>query len=166
MDASGDSAARAEAAAEVNIVRPQKGPQSRFLASRADIAFYGGAAGGGRTWALLLQPLRHRFEADFSAVFFRRTTVQVRTPGGLWDESFRLYPQADGEPFAAALEWRFPSGARVRFAHLEHSTTSGAGRGDWRRPRRWRVGPDAQRRTASLGSAPADAGALSSLRAQ
>ncbi len=123
MDASGEGAIEAAAEADVKVVRPQKGPQSRFLASRADIAIYGGAAGGGKTWALLLQPLRHRFEPGFSAVFFRRTTVQVRNPGGLWDESFRLYPQADGEPFAAALEWRFPSGARVRFAHLEHEKT-------------------------------------------
>jgi predicted phage terminase large subunit-like protein len=67
-----------------------------------------------------LAPLRYRDEPDFSAVFFRRTTVQVRNPGGLWDESFKLYPGAGGEPFAAALEWRFPSGAKVRFAHLEH----------------------------------------------
>jgi len=59
-------------------------------------------------------------EPDFSAVFFRRTTVQVRNPGGLWDESFRLYPGAEGEPLAATLEWRFPSGAKVKFAHLEH----------------------------------------------
>jgi predicted phage terminase large subunit-like protein len=87
---------------------------------KADIAIYGGAAGGGKTWALLLEPVRHREEPDFSAVFFRRTTVQVRNPGGLWDESFKLYPDALAEPFAATLEWRFPSGARVRFAHLEH----------------------------------------------
>jgi predicted phage terminase large subunit-like protein len=68
----------------------------------------------------LLQPLKHRLHSDFSAVFFRRTTVQVRNPGGLWDESFKVYPTQAGEPLAATLEWRFPSGARVRFAHLEH----------------------------------------------
>ena len=71
----------------------------------------------------MLQPLRHRDHPDFSAVFFRRTTVQVKNPGGLWDESFRLYASSQGEPFAATLEWRFPSGARVRFAHLEHDKT-------------------------------------------
>jgi predicted phage terminase large subunit-like protein len=114
----------ADRAAAEAVVRPQRGPQKRFLSSRADIAIYGGAAGGGKTWALLIDPLRHREERDFSAVFFRRTTVQIRNPGGLWDESFKLYPAAGGEPFAASLEWRFPSGAKVRFAHLEHEKTT------------------------------------------
>jgi predicted phage terminase large subunit-like protein len=49
--------------------------------------------------------------------------VQVRNPGGLWDESCKIYPAAHGQPFAAALEWRFPSGAKVKFAHLEHDKT-------------------------------------------
>lgn len=105
------------------VVRPQRGPQSKFLAARADIAVYGGAAGGGKTWALLLEPMRHREQADFSAVFFRRTTVQIRNPGGLWDESHKLYGPVGAEPFASTLEWRFPSGARIRFAHLEHEKT-------------------------------------------
>lgn len=104
-------------------MRPQPGAQRKFLASRADIAIYGGAAGGGKTWALLLQPLRHRDEPEFTAAFFRRTTVQVRNPGGLWDESHKLYSNARGEPVPSALEWRFKSGARVRFAHLEHEKT-------------------------------------------
>ncbi len=56
-------------------------------------------------------------------MFFRRTTVQVRNPGGLWDESLRLYARTGGEPFTATLEWRFPSGAKVKFAHLEHEKT-------------------------------------------
>jgi hypothetical protein len=68
----------------------------------------------------LLEALRHRDEADFSAVFFRRNTVQVRNPGGLWDESFKLYPGSGAAAFAAVLEWKFPSGAKVKFAHLEH----------------------------------------------
>jgi hypothetical protein len=41
-----------------------------------------------------MEPMRHREEADFAAVFFRRTTVQVRNPGGLWDESFATLAQA------------------------------------------------------------------------
>ena len=67
--------------------------------------------------------MRHCDEPDFAAVFFRRTTVQIRNPGGLWDESYKLYPGAGGEPLAATLEWRFPSGAKVKFAHLEHDKT-------------------------------------------
>ncbi|MHB8284425.1 MAG: phage terminase large subunit [Caulobacteraceae bacterium] len=104
-------------------IAPQPGAQARFLASPADIAIYGGAAGGGKTWALLLEPLRHIQNPAFGAVIFRRTTVQVRNEGGLWDESERLYPLAGGAGLVSQLTWRFPSGASIRFAHLEHDKT-------------------------------------------
>src|SRR5881398_2975509 len=104
------------------ILRPQAGAQERFLTSRADIAIYGGAAGGGKSYALLLEPLRYAVtNPQFSAVFFRRTTVQVRNPGGLWDESMKLYPHMGAKPLQSpSLEWRFPRGGKIKFAHLEH----------------------------------------------
>lgn len=106
------------------IIRPQDGPQTVFLGSPADIAIYGGAAGGGKTWALLMEPLRHVHRKDFGAVFFRRTLVQVRNEGGLWDESEKLYPLAGASPRVAPdLCWNFASGAAVSFAHLEHDKT-------------------------------------------
>lgn len=105
------------------VIRPQPGPQEAFLASAADIAIYGGAAGGGKTFGLLLEPTRHSANADFGAVIFRRTTVQVRNEGGLWDESAKLYPDLGAEPKEHDLWWRFPSGSSVAFAHLEHDKT-------------------------------------------
>lgn len=102
---------------------PQPGPQTAFLASPADIAIYGGAAGGGKTWALLMEPLRHVGNPAFGAVFLRRTTVQIRNEGGLWDESQVLYPQLGAEPKQHELWWSFPTGASVSFAHLEHDKT-------------------------------------------
>jgi predicted phage terminase large subunit-like protein len=105
------------------IIRPQEGPQTAFLASPADIAIYGGSAGGGKTWALLMEPLRHVANSQFGAVFFRRSTVQVRNEGGLWDESEKLYPSIGASPKEHVLQWSFPSGAAVSFAHLEHDKT-------------------------------------------
>lgn len=104
-------------------IGPQEGPQSVFLSTPADIALYGGAAGGGKSYALLLEPLRHYDNAEFNGVIFRRNTVQVRNPGGLWDESYKLYKQLDAHPREAILEWSFPSGATMKFAHLEHDKT-------------------------------------------
>lgn len=104
-------------------IRPQPGPQEQFLATSADIAIYGGAAGGGKSWALLMEPLRHVDNGQFGAVFFRRTTIQVRNEGGLWDESMKLYPIAGAEPKEHVLTWVFPSDATVSFAHLEHDKT-------------------------------------------
>lgn len=101
-------------------IRPQRGPQSAFLSSAADLVIYGGAAGGGKSFALLLEPLRHVRNPQFNAVIFRRTSVQVRNPGGLWDESMKLYPLLGGVPREYLLEWQFPSGATIKFAHMEH----------------------------------------------
>lgn len=111
-------------AAAQTIIRPQPGPQTTFLSSPADIAIYGGAAGGGKTWALLMEPLRHVSNPGFGAVFFRRNLTQVRNEGGLWDESEKLYPHLNATPRSAPdLSWTFPSGAGVAFAHLEHEKT-------------------------------------------
>jgi predicted phage terminase large subunit-like protein len=100
--------------------RPQPGPQTAFLESEADICLYGGAAGAGKTYALLLAPLRYIHLRDFGAVIFRRTTVEVRSEGGLWDESMKLYPLLGAVPNSGSLTWTFPSGASISFAHMEH----------------------------------------------
>lgn len=100
--------------------RPQPGPQTVFLSTSADIAIYGGAAGGGKSWALLMEPVRHVKNPKFGAVIFRRTTTQIRNEGSLWDESFSMYPLLGGVPKEMVLEWKFPSGASISMSHLEH----------------------------------------------
>ena len=100
-------------------LRPQPGPQTDFLGSDADITIYGGAAGGGKSFGLLLAPLQWSHVPGFGAVIFRRTTTQVRAEGGLWDESQEMYSHLNGTPREQQLEWRFPSGAAVSFAHME-----------------------------------------------
>lgn len=107
------------------IIGPQEGPQEMFLSSEADITIFGGAAGAGKSLGLLLEPLRNATDnPGFNCVIFRRNTVQVRNPGGLWDESMKLYPLADGTPVSQPLEWRWaPEGGLVKFSHLEHEST-------------------------------------------
>ncbi|MCZ2085366.1 MAG: terminase family protein [Flavobacteriales bacterium] len=104
------------------MIRPQPGFQTDFLASSADICIGGGAAGVGKTYAELLEPLYHKNVPGFTAVFFRRTSVQIRNPGGLWDKSSELYPQLGGRSREQQMDWTFPSGAVVKFSHLEHES--------------------------------------------
>lgn len=111
-------------------IGPQPGPQEAILASPADIVIAGGAAGGGKSFALLLEPLRHSHIHNFTAVIFRRTYGEITNPGGLWDTSMELYGLIPG---AKPLEgpppkWEFPSGFKLPFAHMQHEKN----RMDWK----------------------------------
>ena len=44
----------------------------------------------------------------------------MRNPGGLWDASSKLYPFFNSKSCGTNLEWKFPSGAKIKFAHMEH----------------------------------------------
>ena len=107
------------------VIKPQKGPQEAFLSTSADICIYGGSAGGGKSWSILYEPLRHVNNPGFNTVIFRRTMPQIMNNGSLWDASHNLYkmypgaiPRKNPRP-----HWIFPSGAKVSFAHLERNDT-------------------------------------------
>jgi len=107
--------------ATMQKIRPQPGPQELFLSSSADIVIYGGSAGGGKTYGLLLESLRHIDVKGFGAVIFRRTSPQIRNEGGLWDTSEELFTHAGGTPKESVLMWDFDRpGTSIKFAHLEH----------------------------------------------
>lgn len=102
-------------------IHAQPGPQYAFLTSPADVAIYGGAAGGGKSFALLLEPARHISTIEgFGAVIFRRTTPEITAIGGLWDEAEKIYPTIGGAARGGALDWTFPPFSNViKFAHME-----------------------------------------------
>lgn len=100
-------------------IAPQPGPQTSFLESDADIVIYGGAAGGGKTYALLLEALRNVDVPGFGAVIFRRNANQILAQGGLWDTSREIYSGMAQMRLTPTPRWLFPSGARISFSCLE-----------------------------------------------
>lgn len=107
------------------VLRAQPGPQEIFLATPADIAIYGGAAGGGKSYGLLLEAIRNVDIPDFGAVIFRRQGVEIKKQGGLWDESQKIFPVMGGESRETLMDWKFATRAgegheaRISFSHLE-----------------------------------------------
>lgn len=102
------------------VVSPQSGPQTLALTSKAEILIYGGAAGSGKSFTLLLEALKHRNTPGFNAVIFRRTYPEITAPGGIWQESLELFTAFGAKPNHSELEWKFDSGARIKFSHLQH----------------------------------------------
>ncbi len=105
---------------EVIELRPQPGPQEMFLSTPADIAIYGGAAGGGKSFGILLEGSRHTEIRDFGGVIFRRTSPMITNEGGLWDESNKIYPLLGATQKETDHSWTFRSGSVLSFSHLQH----------------------------------------------
>ena len=100
------------------VFSPNEGPQTDFLAASEKDVLYGGAAGGGKSYAMLVDPLRYAHRKEHRALILRRSMPELRE---LIDKSRELYPQAfPGAKFKEVEKvWTFPSGAKVEFGFLE-----------------------------------------------
>lgn len=104
-------------------IEPQDGFQTDFVKCKADILIAGSGAGVGKTFSLLLDPLRYVNTKGFGAVIFRRTMPQIRNEGGLWDSSSKIYPFIGGTPKESTAEWKFKNGNKFKFGQLEYDKT-------------------------------------------
>ena len=100
------------------VFKPNKGPQTDFLASPEEDVLYGGAAGGGKSYALLADLLRYADNGSHRALLLRRTIAELTE---LIDKSRQFYPQAfPGAVFKESKSmWVFPSGATALFSYLD-----------------------------------------------
>ena len=104
---------------EENVIfKANEGPQTDFLAAPERDVLYGGAAGGGKSYAMLIDPLRFAHRAAHRALILRRSMPELRE---LIDKSRELYPKAFPGCKYKEVEklWNFPSGAKVEFGFLE-----------------------------------------------
>jgi hypothetical protein len=100
------------------IFKANEGPQEDFLAAGETDVLYGGAAGGGKSYAMLVDPLRYAHRSAHRGLIIRRSMPELRE---LIDKSRELYPKAFPGCKYKEVEklWNFPSGAKIEFGFLE-----------------------------------------------
>lgn len=96
--------------------------QKVFLRTNAIEALFGGAAGGGKSSALLMSALQYVDVPGYSAILFRRTFADLSLPGALMDRFKTWIDDVGGIHWNAnSYVATFPSGARISFGYLNNT---------------------------------------------
>ena len=100
------------------IFEPNPGPQTDFLASTEQEVLYGGSAGGGKSYAMIADPVRYLNNPNARMLLVRRSTEELRE---LISVSKQLYPKAiPGIKFMERDKtWVAPSGATLWMSYLD-----------------------------------------------
>lgn len=97
--------------------QPHAGPQTDFCSRGEFEVLYGGAAGGGKTDALIAEALRYVDNPNYSAIILRRTFPELQE---IIDRTRLLYAALGGVYREGLKRWVFPGGGKVGFGHMEH----------------------------------------------
>lgn len=100
------------------IFTPNPGPQTSFLSASEQEVLYGGAAGGGKSYAMLADPMRYISNPEANMLLVRRSTEELRE---LISKSKTLYPKLDPKAKWREREktWVFSSGAQLWMSYLD-----------------------------------------------
>ena len=93
--------------------------QLAFLLLENQEALYGGAAGGGKSDALLMAALQYVDVPGYSALLLRRSYTDLSLPGALMDRAKAWLIPTLAHWRDSMKTWEFPSGATVTFGYLE-----------------------------------------------
>ena len=93
--------------------------QAKFLALDCIDALYGGAAGGGKSDALLMGALQYVHIPGYAALILRRTYADLRKADAIMARAAEWLGPTDAKWDAVAHTWRFPSGATLEFGYFD-----------------------------------------------
>lgn len=105
-----------------NVIWKPQPKQAEFMSRPEYEVLYGGAAGGGKSDAIIAEALRQVDNPNYRAIIFRKTYPQCRE---LIIKSIRIYKSAfpDAEYNGSEHYWKFPSGAKIYFGSMPNATS-------------------------------------------
>lgn len=103
-----------------NVIWSPQPRQEAFMRRGEDEALYGGAAGGGKSDAAVIEALRQVDIPHYKGLILRKTFPQLSE---LIEKSLRYYPVAyPGARYNESTHtWKFPSGAKIIFGSMQHT---------------------------------------------
>jgi hypothetical protein len=111
---------RAAASSPAQYIPHKPHPQqAKFLALACLEAMYGGAAGGGKSDALLMGALAYVHVPGYSALLLRRTYQDLSLPGAIMDRAATWLANTSARWNGTDKRWTFPSGATLSFGYLD-----------------------------------------------
>ena len=94
-------------------------PQAYFMGLREREAMYGGAAGGGKSDALLMDASQFVDVPGYAALILRRSYKDLALPGAIMDRALSWWrPFSQIKWDAGEKTFTFPSGATITFGYL------------------------------------------------
>jgi predicted phage terminase large subunit-like protein len=93
--------------------------QKEFLLRPEKEAFYGGAAGGGKSDALLMGAIMFCNTPGYNAIIFRKTLKAHQQASGLIPRSKLWLIGTEAVWNGSLLQWTFPSSATISFGYLD-----------------------------------------------
>lgn len=88
----------------------------------ADEILYGGAAGGGKTEALIAEALRVVTAYGFAVLILRRTVKELKQPTGIISRLLQRIPKSIARYNATDKVWTFPNGGTIQCGYISNDT--------------------------------------------
>jgi predicted phage terminase large subunit-like protein len=101
----------------INLEPTEK--QEQLILSTVPEVLYGGAAGGGKSVALLMAAAKYLHVPGYNALILRRNMSDMMLPGALLDLSHEFFGGGPGQYQESKKQWIFPSGATITFGFLD-----------------------------------------------